>query len=104
MDTLTIFRVVLPVIAIVIFFLAATLTRAPRYVTSSAVEVCWIAGLISLVADTLADVFHIWHYTLSPIYYGLPIDFYVAVSLVYGGAVSLIYWRISHSKYKAFAL
>jgi len=103
LDTLTIFRVVLRVIAIAIFALVATLTRAPRYVTSSALEICRIAGLISLVADTLAEVFHIWHYTLSPVYYGLPIDFYVTISLVYGGAVSLIYWRISHSKYKAFA-
>jgi hypothetical protein len=43
-------------------------------------------------------------YTFSSLYYGLPIDFYVTVSPVYGGAVSLIYWWISHSKYKAFTL
>ncbi|MGB8310287.1 MAG: hypothetical protein WCE81_00265 [Halobacteriota archaeon] len=104
MDTLTVFRVVLPAIGIVIFVLVATLTRAPRYVTFSALEVCWVAGLISLVADAVANVLHFWHYTLNPLYYGLPIDFYVTVSLVYGGAVSLIYWRISHSKYKTFAL
>lgn len=95
---------VLPAIGIVIFVLVATLTRAPRYVAYSALEVCWVAGLIGVVADALANVFHIWHYTFSPLYYGLPIDFYVTVSLVYGGAVSLIYWRINHSKYKALAL
>ena len=103
MDTLTLLRVVIPAIGIVIFFLVATLTRAPRYVEYSGLEVCWVAGLISVVADTLANVFNIWHYTFSPLYYGLPIDFYVTVSLVYGGAVSLIYWRIGHSRYKALA-
>jgi hypothetical protein len=56
------------------------------------------------VADAVANVLHLWHYTFSPLYYRLSIDFYVTVSLVYGGAVSLIYWWISHSKYKAFTL
>lgn len=95
MDTLTLLRIVLPVIGTGIFVLVATLTRAPRYVTFSAVAVCWVAGLINGAADALANVFHIWHYTLSPFYYGLPIDFYITVSLVYGGAVALIYWRIT---------
>ena len=102
-DTLTLLRGFLPLISIGIFILIAKLTRAPRYVILSALEVCAIAGLISVMADALATAFHFWHYSFNPLFYGLPIDFYITVSLVYGGAVSLIYWRLGHSSYKAFA-
>jgi hypothetical protein len=96
-------RVFLPIIAIAIFVLTVKLTRAPRYVTFSALQVCGIAGFISLAADALANALHVWHYPFSTLFYGLPLDLYVTVSIVYGGAVSLVYWRISHSRYDAFA-
>ena len=70
MDTLTLLRGFLPLISIGIFILIAKLTRAPRYVILSALEVCAIAGLISVMADALATAFHFWHYSFNPLFSG----------------------------------
>lgn len=101
MDQL-LFRVAIPCIAVGLLLLVRLLTHAPRIIWIRALEVGWIAGLVNLLADVAARNLTLWHYNMPGLILGLPLDLYVSVSLIYGSAISLIYWWIvrNHARYR----
>ncbi len=101
MDTVTIFRFILPFIALGIFTLAVKLIKPPKNIANLALKLCWITAVLNIFADIIGIRFGFWHYTMSHLLYGLPLDLYITISLVYGGALLILYWWIRkfHSKW-----
>jgi hypothetical protein len=97
---LTLFRVITPFVAVGIFVTACILIRPQGYIIKRALIVCWLAGILSLVADTIALNMKLWHYTFANLVFGLPLDFYFSISMVAGGAICLIFWwlKMEHNK------
>jgi hypothetical protein len=93
MDAITISRF-LPLVAIIITFLAIKLTSPPREVLRIAFRFCWTAGLLNWLVDIPEQHFGFWHYTPQYLIFGLPIDLYISVSLVVGIALPLVYWWV----------
>ncbi len=92
MDLITIFRFLLIPIGIGTIFLAVKLIKPPKKIIFLALSLCWVAGGLNLIVDIIQQNFGIWQYAVPGLVLGYPIDLYVAVSLVLGGAAPLIYW------------
>ena len=99
MKFITVLRFLLPLLGIGIFVLAARLIKPTKYIVSLALRLCWITGALNLLWDIIGTRCRIWHFTLNQLLFGLPLDLYVTVSLVYGGALLLVFWwlRTKHS-------
>lgn len=94
MDAIAVSRF-LPVVAIIIVWIAIKIISPPRIVLHTAVMFCWSAGLLNWLVDIPEQYYGFWHYTEKyPIYSGLPLDLYFSVSLVVGIALPLLYWRV----------
>ena len=93
MDAITISRF-LPLVAIIIVFIAIKLTSPPREVARVAFTFCWSAGILNLLVDIVEQHYGFWHYTAGYLVFGFPIDLYISVSLVVGIALPLVYWRL----------
>jgi hypothetical protein len=89
---MVLFKVVLPFIAAAILLLVRQLVKPPPEVWEREFAIGWVAGIINLAADAVAGPAGFWHYTMPGLVLGLPLDFYITVSLIYGSAVLLAYW------------
>jgi hypothetical protein len=100
-DSLTIFRFVLPFIGIGIFALAAKLIKPPKKILLLTLKLCWITYALCFLFDVIGTHYGFWHYTMDHLIFGLPLDIYLTISLVYGGALLLLYWwlRSYHTKW-----
>ena len=89
---------ILPIGLLVVRFL----TRPPRMIWIRSLQICWIAGLMNLLADAAAQNLRLWHYDMPALLLGLPMDLYISVALIYGSAISLLYWWIAtkHPRYR----
>ncbi len=95
MDVILLFRFLLPIIAIIGFFLTTKWVNPPTNVFKLVLKICWIAGILNLFVDLFQQHSGFWHYSINGLALGLfPIDLYISVSLVVGGIVPLIYWKI----------
>jgi hypothetical protein len=99
MQALPILRFLLPLLGLGIFAVAAKLIRPPKSILFLTLKLCWVAGTLNLLWDIIGTHYRFWHFTISHLLFGLPLDLYVTVSLVYGGALLLLYWwlRTKHS-------
>ena len=99
MHALAILRLVLPLLGMGIFALAAKLIRPPKRILFLTLKLCWVAGMLNLLWDIIGTHYRFWHFTMDHLLFGVPLDLYVTVSLVYGGALLLVYWwlRTEHS-------
>jgi hypothetical protein len=93
MDAITISRF-LPLVAIIIVFIAIKLTSPPREVSRVAFAFCWVAGFLNLLVDIPEQQYGFWHYAAGYLIFGFPIDLYISVCLVVGIALPLVYWRL----------
>lgn len=94
MEAVTILRFLLPIMGIGIFALAARLIGPPERIVLLALKLCWITGAANLFWDVIGTRCRLWHFTMNHVLFGLPLDLYVTVSLVYGGALLLVYWWV----------
>lgn len=85
-------RLLLPVMGIGIFAFAASLIKPAKHIVPLALKLCWITGAFNLFWDIIGTRCRIWHFTLNHLVFGLPLDLYVTISLVYGGALLLVFW------------
>ena len=94
-------RLVLPVFGLGIFAFAASLIKPAKHIMLLALKLCWIPGALNLLWDIIGTRCRIWHFTLNHLVFGLPLDLYVTVSLVYGGALLLAFWwlRLKHPRW-----
>jgi len=101
MDTITVFRFILPLVAISIIFFAIKLTKPPREFLYLALSISWVAGFLNLLVDIIQQYYGFWHYTVGSLIFGFPIDLYISVSLVVGVAFPLVYWWLKslHKKF-----
>jgi hypothetical protein len=99
MEFITILRFLLPLLGLGIFALTARLVKPTKNIVPLALRLCWITGVLNLLWDVIGTRCRVWHFTLNHLLFGLPLDLYVTVSLVYGGALLLVYWwlRTKHS-------
>jgi len=104
MDTITVFRFLLPLVAISIVFLAIKLTKPPREVLYLALSISWVAGVLNLLVDIVQQHYGFWHYTVDNLIFGFPIDLYISVSLVVGVALPLVYWWLKSLHRKSVPL
>jgi hypothetical protein len=89
---LLVIRVLAPLIGIAILWLVRTWVKPPATVWRRALELGWVAAAVVAVADTAARLLGFWHYTMPGLVAGLPLDLYVAVALIYGSSLLLVYW------------
>jgi hypothetical protein len=82
---------ILSILAAIYFF------KPPRAVALSILSVSWIAGLLNFIVDFVQQHYGFWHYTIRGIFLGYPLNLYIAVSLIVGGAISITFWRIRTS-------
>jgi len=103
MEHIVIIRAFLIPGALVIFLLVAALVKPPKRILERALGWCWGVGLMNFIVDVVQEHFGFWHYTIGNLFFSYPIDLYIAASLVVGGAIPLIYWRLqfSHPKWIA---
>jgi hypothetical protein len=66
-----------------------------------ALQLCWIPGVLNLLVDILEEHYGFWHYTANNLFFGFPFDLYVAVSLVIGITLPLVYYclKVSHPRW-----
>ena len=88
-------RILLVVAGAVSVVVAIRLFKPPPAVMSRALRLCWTAGALNLAVDILQQHFGFWHYTLSGLVLGLPLDLYVAVSFFIGGTLCLAFWWVA---------
>lgn len=93
MDAITVSRF-LPVVAIIILFIAVKLISPPRNVLRTAATFCISAGILNYLVDIFEQRYGFWHYTEKYLICGIPIDLYFSVCLVVGIALPLFYWWI----------
>jgi hypothetical protein len=95
-------RLVLPAIAFGALLLIRKAVNPSPAIWARALKVGWVAGLLNLAADTIAGWAGLWHYMMQGLIFGLPLDLYIAVALVYGSGVALIYdWlRRKHPQFR----
>jgi hypothetical protein len=98
---LLVLRAAIPILAVGLLLLVRFLARPPRIIWTRSLQVGWIAGIINLLADAVANNLHLWHYVMPALLLGLPVDLYVSVALIYGSSISLIYWWIA-TKYPRY--
>lgn len=92
MDPITLLRIVLPFIGVGVFAIFARLLRPPRHILVLTLKVCWLIGVMNVIADVVGTRFGFWHFTMDHLVFDLPPDLYVTISLAYGGAFLLTYW------------
>lgn len=90
-DLITIFRLLLIPIGIGSIFLVVSLTKPSKEVLYRILNFCWVAGVLNFLVDIFQQNNGFWYYTVDYLIAGYPIDLYIAVSLVIGGAVPLLY-------------
>jgi hypothetical protein len=88
---LVVLRLLLPAIAFGVLLLIRRAVKPSAATWRCALKVGWVAGLLNLAADTIAGHANLWHYVMPGLIFGLPLDLYIAVALVYGSGVALIY-------------
>lgn len=86
-------RLAVPVLALLLLIVCIKLTRAPQTVIKKVVSVCWVAGVLAAVGDSLAVRLGFWHYVPQTFLFGLPLELYVAASLVAAGC-GIIIWHL----------
>jgi hypothetical protein len=100
---LLVLRLLLPAVAVGVLLLICKAVKPSAATWRRALKVGWIAGLLNLVADAIAGYANLWHYVMPGLIFGLPVDLYIAVALVYGSGVALIYDWLSR-KHPPFGL
>src|SRR5260370_2074915 len=91
MEFVRVLRLLLPILGIGIFVLVARLIKPTRHIVLLALKLCWITGSLNLLWGIIGTRCRILHFTLNHLVFGLPLDLYVTVRLVYGGALLSVY-------------
>ncbi|PIR43870.1 hypothetical protein COV24_00420 [candidate division WWE3 bacterium CG10_big_fil_rev_8_21_14_0_10_32_10] len=104
MDTILIFRCLLPIIGFLGVILSVKFIKPPKKILYLSLRLGWIAGVLNLIVDAIQQHFKFWHYTVDNLYFGFPLDLYVSVSLVVGVVLPLIYWYLQSFNPKRLTL
>ena len=88
---LVVLRLLLPAVAFGVLLLIRKAVRPSAATWVCALKTGWVAGLFNLVADAVAGGTNLWHFVMPGLIFELPLDLYIAVALVYGSGVALIY-------------
>lgn len=96
-------RFLLPIIGLSIVLVTKGLIKPPKRVFNTALMFCWVAGVTNFVVDIFEKRLGFWHYTANHLLFGYPFDLYIAVSLVIGLAIPILYWWLQNF-YKSWAL
>lgn len=101
MDFVTTSRFLLPIVAILVFIIIASLTKAPKLIIWKMVSISWVTMLLVASSMAVGIELGIWHYTLNYLFFGHPLDRYLAAGIAYGSGFGLLYWWFSkfHKKY-----
>lgn len=95
-------RLLLIPIGIGSVFLVVKLTKPSKENLHLILKFCWIAGILNLLVDIIQMNSGFWHYAANYLVAGYPPDLYIAVSLIIGATVPLVYQWLhqSHPQWK----
>jgi hypothetical protein len=93
-------RIVVPFLSLLIAFSVGRLLKAPRVVIKRSIIAGVAFALGNFLIDIAAIIFSIWHYDMSGLIVGTPIDLYISAGIIFGFVTSLIFWWLeSKNKY-----
>ncbi|HZD59897.1 MAG TPA: hypothetical protein VE439_05535 [Anaerolineae bacterium] len=72
----------------------AMFLRVPIAIQQRALQVGILTGIINIAADAIGLSLNLWHYNLSNLIFGFPLDIYITVAIVFGGVALMIFWWI----------
>ncbi len=93
-------RIILLLTAVIIYILIIKITGAKKLNIFKSLKICWVVGILAVIFYLIGKQLHLWHYTLYPMFFGLPLERFISASIAYGAGFGLIFWKLkeTHSK------
>lgn len=97
MENILSLRILIFAVTLTLLLLSVKLTGAPFKILRISLSLSWIAGLLAALLDLIAVKLHFWHYLPGYLFFGLPPDLYISVSII-AAVLGIIYWYLRKSQ------